>query len=300
MGKTDRTINGIRYEDYPSTKQEALEGGFKWYYTGLPCKHGHIAPRDTSPNKSCHLCRLIQSTKYKHTSKGIAKERELKLKHRESINERARVKNLTDEQIKKRNASTKKWHGNNKDWINNYNRLRNSKPEHRIIQMIRGNISNILRGKRNTKKQATSLELIGCDRETFKKHIEKQFVKGMNWDNRPSWHLDHIIRINFFIKHFDINDINVQNIAFHYSNLQPLFAKDNISKKDKIYFRSDTIKKNGRVTVDMDNPVFALFVHLIEVEVKKKLEILKKTNTIKDVGQLTVSVKKEFDKIIGA
>ena len=48
----------------------------------------------------------------------------------------------------------------------------------------------------------------------------------MNWGNRKKWHLDHIRPC----ASFDLSDINQQKECFHYSNFQPLWAKDNISK----------------------------------------------------------------------
>ena len=61
-------------------------------------------------------------------------------------------------------------------------------------------------------------------------------------DNLSKWHVDHIIPLSFFHKYFDISDLLVQKIAFHYSNLQPLFPKDNISKNDRIYIDHPDLK----------------------------------------------------------
>ena len=64
---------------------------------------------------------------------------------------------------------------------------------------------------------------IGCTKEEFKAHIESQFVEGMSWDNWTvdGWHLDHIIPLS-------------KGGTNHYTNLQPLWAKDNLSKSNKI------------------------------------------------------------------
>lgn len=75
------------------------------------------------------------------------------------------------------------------------------------------------------------MELIGCSIEHLKEHIEKQFVEGMNWENWSfyGWHIDHIRPI----ASFDLSDPAQVKECFHYSNLQPLWAKDNLSKGDK-------------------------------------------------------------------
>ncbi len=317
MGWADRTIKGIKYEDFPSTEVEARKRGFKWYFTGIPCKRNHILPRNVSRGE-CYGCAKIVSKRYEESEHGSAKikkryadkpikphqvltpEQKLRVKetakrfrerHREKLNERNRVENLSIEQILRRREMNKIYRERDK-----------KRPEVMVIKNMRNRMRHLFEtvGNKTTKKQASTYELVGCNKEFLKQYIEKQFVDGMSWEKRSAWAIDHIIPLNFFIKHFDIGDINIQKIAFHYSNLQPLFKLDNHKKNDYIYIRSDTLKKNGRVIVDMDNPVFSLFVHLIEVEVKNKLEILKKTNTVENVGQITVSVKKEFDKIIGA
>ena len=44
------------------------------------------------------------------------------------------------------------------------------------------------------------------------------------------WHVDHHISINYFKKNFNFMNLEVQKKCFHYTNLQPLWASDNISK----------------------------------------------------------------------
>ena len=51
----------------------------------------------------------------------------------------------------------------------------------------------------------------------------------MNWENYGKWHIDHIKPIS----KFDMTDQEEQKKCFHWSNLQPLWAEENISKGDK-------------------------------------------------------------------
>jgi hypothetical protein len=60
--------------------------------------------------------------------------------------------------------------------------------------------------------------------------LEKQFTKGMNWKNYGKWHIDHIKPC----ASFDLSLEHEQKLCFHFTNLQPLWAKDNIRKSDKI------------------------------------------------------------------
>ena len=73
----------------------------------------------------------------------------------------------------------------------------------------------------------STLEFLGCDWSTFKKHLETQFKDGMSWDNRKLWHLDHIIPIS---EGKTIEDIILLS---HFTNFQPLWKEENIKKSNK-------------------------------------------------------------------
>jgi len=78
-------------------------------------------------------------------------------------------------------------------------------------------------------KSATTEKLLGCTFEEAKIHIEKQFLEGMSWENHGEWHIDHIRPC----ASFDLTDPEQQKLCCHYTNLQPLWAHDNLSKHDK-------------------------------------------------------------------
>jgi len=81
-------------------------------------------------------------------------------------------------------------------------------------------------------KSLHTIELLGCSVDYARKHIENQFKEGMTWNNwaLDGWHIDHIIPISSF----DLTSIEEQKQCFHYTNLQPLWWKDNIRKSNKI------------------------------------------------------------------
>lgn len=79
---------------------------------------------------------------------------------------------------------------------------------------------------RNGKKAYRTIELIGCSISNLKKHLESLFIDGMTWDNYGEWHIDHKIPC----ASFDLTTPKEQKKCFHYSNLQPLWAIDNIKK----------------------------------------------------------------------
>jgi hypothetical protein len=84
----------------------------------------------------------------------------------------------------------------------------------------------------NTIKTKKTLELLGCSWQEARDHIQSQFKEGMTWENHGfyGWHIDHIIPCSSF----DLTDLEQQKKCFHYTNLQPLWWKDNISKGSKI------------------------------------------------------------------
>ena len=69
---------------------------------------------------------------------------------------------------------------------------------------------------------------IGCEPNFLREHLEKQFKDGMSWENYGSWHIDHIIPLS------SAKNIEEINKLCHYTNLQPLWASENLSKGSKI------------------------------------------------------------------
>lgn len=79
-------------------------------------------------------------------------------------------------------------------------------------------------------KRCRLLKYIGCSLEYFRAHIESKFTIGMSWDNYGEWHLDHIVPLSAF----DLLDEDQLKKAAYYTNIQPLWALDNLKKGNKI------------------------------------------------------------------
>lgn len=74
-------------------------------------------------------------------------------------------------------------------------------------------------------------KLLGCSVREFRQHIERQFKKGMNWENHGShWHIDHIIPCAAF----NLRDANEQLRCFNWNNMRPLEKGQNMRKSAKI------------------------------------------------------------------
>ena len=94
---------------------------------------------------------------------------------------------------------------------------------------LRARLNKAVRGNYKT---GSAIRDLGCSIDEFKVYLESKFLSGMSWDNWNcnGWHIDHIKPL----ASFDLTDRNQLLQACHYANLQPLWAKDNISKGDKI------------------------------------------------------------------
>ena len=77
------------------------------------------------------------------------------------------------------------------------------------------------------KKSKRAEEILGCSMDFFMNYIESKFQEGMSFDNYGEWHIDHIIPLSSAKTEEGIYEL------CHYTNLQPLWAKDNIAKSNK-------------------------------------------------------------------
>jgi hypothetical protein len=104
------------------------------------------------------------------------------------------------------------------------NRIKNDATFH-IMQCLRKRVYQAVKNKygKNT------IELTGCSKDDLIKHLESQFTEGMTFENYGKWHIDHIRPCTSF----NLNDPEEQKKCFHWTNLQPLWAADNIRKSNK-------------------------------------------------------------------
>jgi hypothetical protein len=107
-----------------------------------------------------------------------------------------------------------------------------NKKKYDINFKIRKLVSDrILKALKNNYKFSCSIELLGCTIPELKQQLEKQFKIGMSWSNHGNWHIDHIKPC----ASFDLTKESEQRKCFHYSNLQPLWAKENSIKGKKVW-----------------------------------------------------------------
>jgi hypothetical protein len=156
----------------------------------------------------------------------LQQKRDYYLRKKDAINQ-YRERNKS-----KISAQNSRWHRKNRDKIRERKReetrRRYLNPQNRIESSIRRRIGKLLRG---TLKPDHSEALLGCSFEEFMNYISAKFKPGMSMENYGrKWHIDHIMPCSAF----DMRDEDQARRCFHFTNLRPLWAKENLRKGSKI------------------------------------------------------------------
>ena len=173
---------------------------------------------------NCRECQKTESKKYRLENKEKIKSYNDKWNkenqdYYKKYFERYHIINYENEKLRKL-----KWSRSNKEYFNNYNKKR--KKEDLLFRLsfdMRNSINRYL--KYRSKK---TFDIVGCSPQFLKEHLENQFIGNMGWDNRSEWHIDHIIPLSSAKTEQELYKL------CHYTNLQPLWAEDNLKKSNKI------------------------------------------------------------------
>jgi hypothetical protein len=176
----------------------------------------------------------------------IEKERTRKKENKEKIkettkryyaNNKEKIAKRTNEYYKKnkekKSIKGKEYRAKNREKINARQRVLREKYITNPVYKIRYSLKERVRGflkLRNLTKRNKTFEMVGITPAELKEYLEKQFKDEMSWDNYGlhGWHIDHIIPISSAKTEEEIYKL------CHYTNLQPLWAIDNIKKGNKI------------------------------------------------------------------
>lgn len=128
--------------------------------------------------------------------------------------------------------TVRKYYFANKDKVRKYRReyWRVRKTNDVMVKLtinLRSRLSALVLTK-DIKKTQKSLKYLGCTKQTLRTHLEQKFAEGMTWDNYGQWHIDHIIPLSSAKCEKDLYQL------CKYTNLQPLWAVDNLKKGNKI------------------------------------------------------------------
>jgi hypothetical protein len=118
----------------------------------------------------------------------------------------------------------KKWNAEHPGYSAAYDKKRRQiDPQFRLVKTIRTRLNDAIR---YSYKSGSSIRDLGCTVSDLKLYLEKLFQPDMTWENQGQWHIDHIIPLS----RFDLSNREQFLKACHFTNLQPLWAKDNIKK----------------------------------------------------------------------
>jgi hypothetical protein len=171
----------------------------------------------------CKKCMNENSAKYKFDNKEklVEKSKEYVKRNSEVIKEKRKI------YLEKNPYLYKNWLEKNKEHRHNYIKNYNSNPKIKVKNSLRTRINELMNKKYDNPR---TFDLVGCDFEFLLSYIEEKFVGGMNWDNYGyyGWHIDHIIPLSSAKNEEEIRKL------YHYTNLQPLWFKDNLKKSNNL------------------------------------------------------------------
>jgi hypothetical protein len=207
------------------------EKDFECFYKSSKVKDGY--------SKRCKDCdktyRVMSREKYnltrqkwRDTNREDIREyhRNYRGKHKESL--------LMKKRENREKRGKDEWNYKNREKINARRTiLRQTNPNYKLRDILRNRVRAVLK-ENNIEKNLKSNELLGCSVDEARKYIESLWLEGMSWDNHGfgdnKWHIDHIIPC----ASFDLTNEEQQKKCFHYTNLQPLWQPDNLTKGNKI------------------------------------------------------------------
>jgi hypothetical protein len=219
------------------TKEIAIKNCAKFFYTGTECSKGHLSERYVSTGH-CYQCQRDHYGKNQTRYLEEGRKRNEKNKDRNSANCKEYYKKNSEE-IKRK---VREYAAKNVEKIKEYHRNYIKTPAGKAglvrrnkkimcnkpwLIMARTLIHSVLRrtGRRKTSRRT---DVVGYDEDKLRQRIEMNFKEGMSWDNYGEWHVDHTKPVNAFV----INGVTDLKLINSLCNLKPMWAADNIRKKD--------------------------------------------------------------------
>lgn len=225
------------------TKEEITAYKKAWYIKNK-AKHSAAGKEWRERNKEAHIAyqRQYNIDHPNRKKKWYSVNKEHAKAYRQANKERDSAKRKEYKQANKDRilAANKEYYEKNKNKVLQANKKwRKAKaetsPSYKMQIILRERVRGLIsKGRMGYKKHSTSQlyrKLLGCSISDFMVYMETNMAYGMNWDNYGfrGWHIDHIKPCAAF----DLTDDKQVAECFHYTNMQPLWWRDNISKGAK-------------------------------------------------------------------
>lgn len=206
---------------------------------------GNDKSKSDGKQPSCKNCKSQTDKAYKSTNRDKVKENDKRYYEQNSEAIKARVKQWYQANKEHHLARSKLWRKNNYDkwvsgkkrwleankdkmkkYINDYIKEKyQNDMQYRIKSICASRIRSLVRN------DASTFDLIGCNYDFFHDWIEYQFDENMTWENIGQyWHFDHVVPCSSY----DLSNKDELEECFHWSNMRPLEAQQNLKKHDKV------------------------------------------------------------------
>jgi len=183
----------------------------------------------SNPLNRAKLSRKKKEDYQKNKTYILERNRKYRNKHRDEINKKlnkyyyANHEKMLASALRSRNKRRKE--RSEAQYVYKKKRLKYD-PIFKMKETIRSRIYLCLKRNKIIKSQ-TLINLLGTNNmDLVWSHLKKQFKRGMTQKNHGKWHIDHIRPISSF----NLHDPLQQRQCFHYKNMQPLWATDNLKK----------------------------------------------------------------------
>lgn len=188
-------------------------------------KEGWI-PHELRTDRKCGACILIKGiAEFIKESKGIHGKGHICISC-SRLKSKERYKNNKE----KVTATNNRWKMKNREKLRLYVRASYRRYKYHPTKYLTRTMRTQL--GRSIRSGSGKLRYLDYTVEQLKEHLEARFTDGMSWDNRGKWHIDHIMPLASF--KFDSPQDQEFKEAWALSNLQPLWALDNIRKGAKV------------------------------------------------------------------
>lgn len=213
--------------NYKETNKESLREYFEKYYRDHKIHKNRLSKKYHSAHREQIA---LKSKKYREGHKKEAADYQ-KQYRQDNATRLAIQKKLYSQKNQKHIADHKKEYRQRNQLKITISRTEKRKTniQFRLAGNLRSRLTLALKRK---SKSGSAVRDLGCTIPELKFYLEGQFQDGMTWANWSlfGWHIDHKVPLDFF----DLTDREQFLQAVHYTNLQPMWAKENLEKSNKI------------------------------------------------------------------